>query len=143
MDYDRWLQKGAGCFDDYYEADNNEIFEWYEDNYSNDVTTSNVLYNDITDLPYITSLVIEAITDKMAEDEEFIKAYDAGFVEDLVEFNKKYPERAKALCEKYISKNVNDLWNLLGREGWDSLEEEFYEDYNNREDLSYEYNFDY
>ena len=140
MDYDNWLQKSAGCFDDYYEADNNEIFEWYKNNYSDDVTTSNVLYNDISDIPYAASLVIEAITDKMAEDEEFIRAYDAGFVEDLVEFNKKYPERAKVLCEKYIPKNANELYGLIGDKGWDSLSEEFYKSYNNREDLSYEYN---
>lgn len=26
MDYDYWLQKGAGCFDEYYKADNDELY---------------------------------------------------------------------------------------------------------------------
>lgn len=140
MDYDYWLQKSAGCFDDYYEASNDEIFDWYDRYYSEDVTPKMVLYGDWDELDYIPSIVVESISDKIAEDEEFIRAYDAGFVEDLVEFNKKYPERARAICEKYIPKNAKDLWNLLGRERWDSLEEQFYEGYNNQEDLSYEYN---
>ena len=29
-------------------------------------------------------------------------------------------------------KDANDLWNLLGYKGWDSLTEKFYENYNNR-----------
>ena len=74
----------------------------------------------------------EAIIDKITGDEEFIRIYDAGFVEDLPEFIKKYPERAQVLCKKYIPKDANDLWNLLGYKGWDSLTEKFYENYNNR-----------
>lgn len=140
MDYDVWLQRSAGCFDDYYEASDDEIFDWYEDYYAEDINVDNILYSDIEDMPYIAYLVAEAIIDKITGDEEFIKAYDAGFVEDLVEFNKKYPERAKVLCEKYIPKNANELYSLIGDKGWDSLSEEFYESYNNREDLSYEYN---
>lgn len=29
MDYDNWLQKGAGCFYNYLEADDDKIFEYY------------------------------------------------------------------------------------------------------------------
>ena len=131
MDYDYWLQKEAGCFDDYYEADNDEIFDWYEDHYADDVTVDNILYGDLHSFSYVPYIVIEGITDKIAEDEEFIKIYDAGFVEDLTEFIKMYPESAKVLCEKYIPKNTNDLLNLIGRQGWDTLEKKFYESYNN------------
>ena len=117
MDYDNWLQKSAGCFDDYYEADDDEIFDWYNRYYSEDVTPEMVLYGDLTELDYIPYIIAEAISERMSEDNEFIKAYDSGFVEDLSEYIRKYPERAKALYNKYKPDNLEKLHNLLG-ESW-------------------------
>ena len=130
MDYDNWLQKGAGCFDEHYETNNNEIFEWYKNNYADDITVDNILYDEIDDFPYVPYLVIERILDRMGEDDEFINAYDSGLVDDLNEYIRKYPERARVICEKYIPRNADDLWNLLGDKGWKSIKDSFYEYYN-------------
>lgn len=132
MDYDNWLQKSAGCFDDYYEADDNEIFDWYNRYHSEDVTPEMVLYGDWGELDYVPYLIAEAICERMSEDNEFIKAYDSGFVEDLNEYIRKYPERAKILYDKYKPDNLEELRNLLGKD-WEKLEEE-YSDYINNYD---------
>jgi len=130
MDYDYWLQKSAGCFDDNYsEASDEQIFEWYKDYYSDVLTPEEVLFGDWSELYGTAYLVAEAITDKMGEDEEVIKQYDAGLIEDLSEFIKKYPERAKILYEKYEPKNDNELFALIGYEGWSSLQDKFYENH--------------
>lgn len=141
MGYDYWLQKSAGCFDDdYYEASDKEIFEWYKEHCADKITPEEVLFGDWSELYGTAYLVAETISDKMGEDEEVIRLYDAGLIEDLSEFIKKYPERAKALYKKYEPKDDNELYALIGEKGWSSLLDEFYESYNNREDLSYEYN---
>lgn len=137
MDYDYWLQKSAGCFDEYYEASNDDVFEWYSNTYG-DVPVKQAL--DDYGIPYC---VVEAIVDRMWEDENVLKDLEAGVVDDLQEWLDKHPGQYEILYEKYKPKNARELYNLVGREGWDSLEEEFYEYYNDREDLSYEYNYDY
>lgn len=38
MDYDNWLQKGAGCFYNYLEADDDKIFEYYNNVSEKDAT---------------------------------------------------------------------------------------------------------
>ena len=114
----------------YYEANDDEVFEWYEKYYK--VSTEDVLFGDTYKLPHISNIVAESIIDRMCKDESFIELYDTGDIEDLDEFIKKYPERAKILCEKYIPKNANELYSLIDKKYWDLLIEEFYKDYNNR-----------
>ena len=127
MDYDYWLQKSAGCFDDYYEAKDDEIFEWYENNYADDITADNILYAETDDFPYVAYLVIECILDRMGEDDEFINAYDSGLVDDLNEYIRKYPECARAICKKYIPKNANELYSIVEKNGWESILDNFYD----------------
>lgn len=125
MDYDYWLQKGAGCFDEYYEADDDEIFEWYYDKY-NDVPVKEAL--DDYDIP---SCVVDAIIDRMWEDENVLKDLEAGVVEDLQEWLDKHPGQYEALYEKYKPKNADELYNLVGSKGWNSISDSFYESYYN------------
>ncbi len=125
MDYDYWLQKSAGCFDDYYEASDDEIFRWYDERYS-DVPMEKALGD--YDIP---SCVADAMIDKMWEDEEFLRDYDYGFVEDLAEWMDKYPDKANRLYQKLKPKNSDEMFKLLGRKGWSSFTDEFYDWYNN------------
>ena len=124
MDYDYWLQKSAGCFDDYYEADDDTIFNWYDDKY-NDVPVKEALED--YEIPFY---VADAIIERMWEDEEVLKDLDAGIVDDLAEWAEKYPEQYKILYEKYKPKNADELFNLVGRDGWASISDDFYESLN-------------
>ena len=124
MDYDYWLQKSAGCYDDYYEAEDDDIFEWYYDKY-NDVPVKEALED--YEIPYC---VADAITERMWEDEKVLKDLEAGIVDDLAEWLEKHPEQYEILYEKYKPKNADELYSLVGRDGWDSISDDFYESLN-------------
>ena len=79
--------------------------------------------------PEIPYYVSDSIIDKMWEDEEFLRDYDYGFVEDLDEWINKYPDKANRLYQKLKPKSSDEMFKLLGRKGWSSLEDEFYDWY--------------
>lgn len=128
MDYDNWLQKGAGCFDNYLEADDDEIFEYYRDKYY-DFSAEEALNEGI-----MPSYIADSIIDRMWEDEEVLRELEAGNVDDLAEWEQKHPDKVETLYERTRPNNAAELRNLIGKDGWLMLKEEFYKFWDNQDD---------
>lgn len=128
MDYDNWLQKGAGCFDNYFEADDDEIFEYCRDRYY-DFSAEEALNEGI-----MPSYIADSIIERMWEDEEVLRELEAGDVDDLAEWEQKHPDKVETLYERTRPNNATELRNLIGKGGWSMLKEEFYESWENQDD---------
>ena len=131
-DYDLWLQKSAGCFDEYPEhnPEDDEIFDYFESEYGDN------LKSEVTDLSYrgIRSIYAEHIIEIMWDDPEVLKELEDGTVEDLAEWMKKHPEKVDDLFERCRPYDADEFKILLGKETWNKLSEEYDEYYWNHYD---------
>ena len=108
MDYDNWLQKGAGCFDDY-----PDIRECWQSVGSN-------MWDEFSSYKNIQEFLQESIfgVDRLAElwDEEIEKEeYETNpqYLVDIWTLSEKYPEYANNFFNKVKPKSEEELYNFL------------------------------
>lgn len=111
MDYDNWLQRSAGCFND--GPDTRECWNSIGSYFWNDVqdyldTTSCKEF--LKDSPYL----IDAISDLWDKELEIDK-YDENspYLIDIWELSEKYPEVADEFFNRVKPKNIKEFRNLV------------------------------
>lgn len=103
MDYDNWLQKSAGCFDD---------GEFYADEHLDEIYNYwNGYIQSPKDLLKGSIPGFESFLAFAEEDEDFFNDFDDGNVEDVEEWILKDPD-----------KHVTKLWGVVKPKDGESLE---------------------
>lgn len=117
IDYDWWLQKSAGCFDDddCYEPSVDEVYDYWVDNY--------LIKGEEPSVEYFLSgdLGTDSFVALAEQNESFIRDYESGIVEDIDDwFNKDPDGHATAFWNKVKPVNGKTLCYLLNSHVYDS-----------------------
>ena len=131
MDYDNWLQKGAGAFDD--GPDDDQIWSYYGDEMFNDWSENNqtfkqYMYETGEDELFdpISDGIWNALPDYVKDDKD---------IDDDYKMYEKYPEEVEKAFSLVKPKNPEEykhmVWNKgKGRMNYESLAEKYWQRHN-------------